>query len=89
VPCEFCKDLRFKGRTAVYEFFVIDDEAREQIAAGAAGKQLQAVFRKQRGKFLQEEALTMVERGDTSVQEVLRVMKGGDTPAAPQEPAAA
>jgi type II secretory ATPase GspE/PulE/Tfp pilus assembly ATPase PilB-like protein len=87
VPCEFCKDLRFKGRTGVYEFFVIDDEAREQIAAGATGKQLQAVFRKQRGKFLQEEALALVERGETSVQEVLRVMKGGDAPA-PQEPVA-
>jgi type II secretory ATPase GspE/PulE/Tfp pilus assembly ATPase PilB-like protein len=85
VPCEFCKDLRFKGRTGVYEFFLIDDEAREQIAAGASGNQLRAVFRKGKGKFLQEEALLLVEKGDTSVQEVLRVMKGGDAPA-PQEP---
>jgi type II secretory ATPase GspE/PulE/Tfp pilus assembly ATPase PilB-like protein len=36
------------------------------------------VFRKQKGKFLQEEALGLVEQGVTSVQEVLRVMKGGD-----------
>ena len=89
VPCEFCKDLRFKGRTGVYEFFLIDDEARAQIAAGASGNQLRAVFRKQRGRFLQEEALGVVERGDTSVQEVLRVMKGGDSPQGGQEPAAA
>jgi hypothetical protein len=39
------------------------------------------VFRKQRGRFLQEEALALVEKGETSVQEVLRVMKGGDAPA--------
>lgn len=89
VPCEFCKDLHFKGRTAVYEFFIIDDEAREQIAAGASGNQLRQVFRKHRGKFLQEEALTLVEKGDTSVQEVLRVMKGGDAPPQTQEPEAA
>ena len=89
VPCEFCKDLRFKGRTGVFEFFVIDDEAREQIAAGASGNQLRAVFRKGRGRFLQEEALGLVEKGDTSVQEVLRVMKGGDSPPAPQQEAAA
>jgi general secretion pathway protein E len=88
VPCEFCKDLRFKGRTGVYEFFVIDDEAREQIAAGASGNQLRAVFRKQRGKFLQEEALALVEKGETSVQEVLRVMKGGEAAPQPTEPAA-
>jgi general secretion pathway protein E len=84
VPCEFCKDLRFKGRTGVFEFFVIDDEARQQIAAGATGNQLRAVFRKQRGRFLQEEALGLVEKGDTSVQEVLRVMKGGDAAPPPQ-----
>jgi type II secretory ATPase GspE/PulE/Tfp pilus assembly ATPase PilB-like protein len=89
VPCEFCKDLRFKGRTGVYEFFVIDDEARDQIAGGASGNQLRALFRKLRGRFLQEEALALVEKGETSVQEVLRVMKGGDAQAPqPEEPAA-
>ena len=40
----------------------------------------------QKGKFLQEEALGVVEKGDTSVQEVLRVMKGGDAAPQPQEP---
>src|ERR671921_395443 len=40
-----------------------------------------------RGQFLQEEALGLVEKGDTSVQEVLRVMKGGDAAPQPQEPA--
>jgi type II secretory ATPase GspE/PulE/Tfp pilus assembly ATPase PilB-like protein len=77
VPCEFCKDLRFKGRTGVFEFFLIDDETRSRIAAGGSPKELQAAFRKQRGRFLQEEALALVQKGDTSVQEVLRVLKGG------------
>jgi general secretion pathway protein E len=87
IPCEFCKDLRFKGRTGVFEFFLIDDDAREQIAAGATGNQLRQVFRKGRNKFLQEEALGLVEKGETSVQEVLRVMKGGDAaPVASPEP---
>ena len=73
----------------MYEFFLIDDEAREQIASGASGNQLRAVFRKGKGKFLQEEALVLVEKGDTSVQEVLRVMKGSDANAPQaQEPAA-
>jgi type II secretory ATPase GspE/PulE/Tfp pilus assembly ATPase PilB-like protein len=89
IPCEFCKDLRFKGRTGVFEFFMVDDEAREQIAAGATGNQLRQVFRKGRNKFLQEEALGLVEKGETSVQEVLRVMKGGDgAPAPAPQPAA-
>jgi general secretion pathway protein E len=78
VPCEFCKDLRFKGRTGVFEMFVIDDEAKEKIVAGASQNELRAVFRKQRGRFLQEEALAIVQKGDTSVQEVLRVLKGAE-----------
>ena len=81
IPCEFCKDLRFKGRTGVFEMFVIDDEARQRIVSGASPKELLAVFRKQRGRFLQEEALALVQKGDTSVQEVLRVLKGAESTA--------
>ena len=75
VVCEFCNDLRFKGRTGVYETFIVDDETRAALAAGGAPSALRAVFRKQKGKYLQEEALALVERGETSVQEVLRVLK--------------
>jgi general secretion pathway protein E len=85
VPCEFCKDLRFKGRTGVFEMFVIDDEAKEKIVAGASPNELRAAFRKQRGRFLQEEALAIVQKGDTSVQEVLRVLKGAEGGAAGEE----
>lgn len=89
IPCEFCKDLRFKGRTGVFEFFVLDDETRARIAAGISPNELKALFRKQRGRFLQEEALALVQRGDTSVQEVLRVLKGGEGAAQGDQPAAA
>lgn len=81
VPCTFCNDLHFKGRTGVFEIMTIDDEMREAIAAG---RPVEQVFRKQRGRFLQEEALALVEGGQTSVQEVKRVMKpGADTEGSP------
>lgn len=89
IPCDFCNDLRFKGRVGVFETFAIDDEARAVISAGAQPSQVKAVFRKQRGRYLQEEALSLVEAGETSVQEVLRVLKGGDTGAGGAPPAAA
>ncbi|HEX4796761.1 MAG TPA: ATPase, T2SS/T4P/T4SS family [Humisphaera sp.] len=73
VPCEFCNDLRYKGRTGVFEFLVVDDEIRQAVEAG---KPLTQPFRKQRGRYLQEEAFALVEKGDTSVQEVLRILKG-------------
>jgi general secretion pathway protein E len=77
IPCEFCNDLRFKGRVGVYETLMVDDDVREAVAGGKSPSQ---AFRKQRGKYLQEEALSLVEKGDTSVQEVLRVLKGAPAP---------
>jgi type II secretory ATPase GspE/PulE/Tfp pilus assembly ATPase PilB-like protein len=82
IPCEFCHDLRFKGRTGIYEFFPVDDEMRDSLkkdftAAGKPHSQTRATFRKQRGKYLQEEALGLVEKGETSVPEVKRVLTMG------------
>lgn len=75
ITCEFCKELYFKGRIGVYELFLIDEDVRAVVEAGGSLNQLKAAFRKQRGKYLQEAALAQVEAGETSVQEVLRVMK--------------
>jgi type II secretory ATPase GspE/PulE/Tfp pilus assembly ATPase PilB-like protein len=91
VACEFCQELHFAGRIGVYEILQVDDEVRQIIKAGGSVNQLKAVFRKQRSKYLQEQALVLVERGDTAIQEVLRVLKapaegggsgGGGRPAA-------
>jgi len=83
IACEFCQELRFKGRTGVYETFPIDDDVRQVVIAGGTVNQLKAVFRKQRGKYLQERALDLVEQGETSVQEVLRILKSSDDSPAP------
>ncbi len=81
IMCDFCKELYFKGRMGVYEIFIIDDDVRLVIENGGSVNQLKASFRKQRGKYLQEAALAQVEAGETSVQEVLRVMKADEKPA--------
>ncbi len=81
IPCEFCHELHFKGRTGIYEIFVIDDDAKQAIQSGGSPTQMKMAFRKQRAKYLQEQALLLVEKGDTSVQEVLRILKPeGDAP---------
>jgi type II secretory ATPase GspE/PulE/Tfp pilus assembly ATPase PilB-like protein len=86
IMCDFCKELYFKGRMGVYEIFLIDDDVRAVIEGGGSINQLKAVFRKQRGKYLQEAALAQVEEGETSVQEVLRVMKADDKGSGGQRP---
>ncbi len=68
MTCDFCMDLRFKGRFGVYEVFNIDDEVRSAVLAGGTLNQLKTIFRKLRGRYLQEMALAQVEAGETSVQ---------------------
>jgi general secretion pathway protein E len=86
IPCEFCRELQFKGRTGVFEMMAVDDEVKQIIEAGGSANQLKSAFRKQRGRYLQEEALAKVEAGETSVQEVLRVMKADAAPGAVAAP---
>lgn len=78
VPCGLCHDLRYHGRFGVYETVVITDDMRQAVLANAGLDQLKKVYRKQRGRFLQENALARVEQGVTSVQEVSRVVRGQD-----------
>ena len=64
---------------------IIDDEIRKVIAAGGADSQIKQAQRGKRGRLLQEVALAQVQAGETSVEEVLRVLKpdsesGGSPP---------
>jgi type II secretory ATPase GspE/PulE/Tfp pilus assembly ATPase PilB-like protein len=75
IICPFCHGLAYQGRTGVFELFRIDDDVRKTIVGGGSTNQLKALFRKQKQRYLQEAALARVERGDTSVEEVLRVLR--------------
>ena len=76
IICQFCQGLAYKGRTGVFELFKIDDEVRAAVQAGGTVNQFKGLFRKQKQRYLQEAALARVEKGDTSVEEVLRVLRG-------------
>lgn len=75
ITCEYCQGLGFKGRLGAYEMFTVDDEVRQTVAASGSVNQLKMLFKKQRRKYLQERAVTCAMSGDTSLQEVARVMK--------------
>jgi general secretion pathway protein E len=76
--CEFCLDLRFRGRVGVFEMFQIDDDVRQVVQAGGSINQLKMLFKKQRQRYLQEAALARAVAGDTSLQEVARVLRAGE-----------
>jgi len=85
LPCTFCHDLRYSGRMGAYEVLVVNDEVRQVVRGGGSANQLRAAFRNQRSRFLQESALALVEAGDTSIEEVRRVLSAGE-PAAARQP---
>lgn len=74
--CTFCHELRYRGRVGVFEVMDIGEDFRQAVLASASVNQLRALFRKSRGRFIQEQALDLVEAGKTSIQEVLRAMRG-------------
>src|SRR3712207_8912294 len=42
VPCEFCLDLRYKGRLGVFETLNVDDDVRTVVASGGLGNKRKA-----------------------------------------------
>jgi general secretion pathway protein E len=88
IPCDFCKELRYKGRFGVFEILDVDKDVKQIVSGWGSVNQLKAVFRKQRGRFLQEMALQQITDGETSVQEMVRVLRA-DEGAAPAGGAAA
>lgn len=78
IHCTFCAEMKYKGRTGVYEVMEINEEVRQNVLQNASVNQLRALFRKMKGRFVQEQALALVEQGLTSIQEVSRAMRGQD-----------
>ena len=77
--CPDCQGMGYRGRTAVFEVMILDDDARKLIAQGQLD-QLRAHLRKQRMLWLQEAALTRVVEGVTAIAEVGRALtkEGGE-----------
>ena len=71
--CGTCRGTGFKGRKAIAEFLVLDDELREMIIANAPIRQIKQVARKGGTRLLREAALDLVRNGDTTLQEINRV----------------
>jgi type II secretory ATPase GspE/PulE/Tfp pilus assembly ATPase PilB-like protein len=86
ITCEFCKDLRYVGRTGVFEVMVVDDYLRTMVPGGGTTSQIKASFRKKKGRLLQEMALALVEAGITSLAEVKRVMDASAEPTSSARP---
>jgi general secretion pathway protein E len=71
--CGHCRGSGFRGRKAISEIMVLNDEIRELITAREPIRRVKEAARKQRTHFLREAALDVVRNGESTLQEINRV----------------
>ena len=71
--CSQCRGSGFKGRKAIGELLVLNDELRELIIARAPARKLKEVARAAGTTPLREAAMRLVNNGETSIEEINRV----------------
>jgi len=71
--CSICKDVGYRGRTAVFEFIRITPEMENLILQQPTAKQIWQLARQQGAHSLFEDGIAKVKNGITTIEELLRV----------------
>src|SRR5437870_7241603 len=71
--CAHCRGTGYKGRRAIGELLVLDDELREAIVARAPARRLKELALASGSKLIRTVALELVQRGVTTLLEANRV----------------
>lgn len=71
--CGHCRGTGFKGRIAIAELLVLNDEIREMIIAREPIRKLKEVARKNGMRSLRDSAIDVAAKGLTSLEEINRV----------------
>jgi type II secretory ATPase GspE/PulE/Tfp pilus assembly ATPase PilB-like protein len=72
--CEVCDHTGYKGRVAIMELFKMDGEIDELIARRATGREIREAARRTGFRTLAEDAVSRVLDGQTSLDEISRVV---------------
>ncbi len=75
VDCETCGGIRYRGRTAIFEFLSVDDSIRQVLVKQPKLEVLRKYARQAGCRSMQEEGILLVARGVTSLNELQRVLK--------------
>jgi len=71
--CRECRGAGYKGRKAIAELMILNDELRELITARAPVRKIKEAAARAGTRFLREAAFEAVRRGETTLQEINRV----------------
>ncbi len=73
VGCEHCLQIGYHGRTGIYELLVMDDTLRDLLMQGKDASSIRAAAIRKGMRSLRRDGLAKALRGETSIEEVLRV----------------
>ena len=73
--CRACHNTGFKGRVGIYEVMVLDAELKRLIRERANETDLRVYLAQTGWRGLREKALDVVDRGESTLEEVLRVSR--------------
>lgn len=71
--CKHCRGSGYRGRKAIGELLILNDELREAVVARVPVRQLKELAVKSGARLIRHAALDLVKRGETTVEEVNRV----------------
>lgn len=72
--CEKCNQTGYLGRTGIYELFVMTDDFRHLISSNYKESELVDIARANGMKTLIEEGISKVNSGETTLEELVRVI---------------
>ena len=72
--CKKCNNRGYKGRTAVSEVFIIDNKIRSVISNSFNVDELIKAAKEQGYRTLFKDAMSILKKGETSVEEIKRVV---------------
>ncbi|MBI5908639.1 MAG: type II/IV secretion system protein [Betaproteobacteria bacterium] len=71
--CRECRGSGYKGRKAIAELMILNDELRDLITTRASIRLIKDAARRAGTRFLRDAAIAAVSKGDTTLQEINRV----------------
>ncbi len=71
--CDYCSHTGYRGRIAIYEIILVNDQLRELIAKGVGLGELKKAVKAMGVRTLLEGGIKKIEQGFTSIEEVLSI----------------
>ncbi|MCH7812804.1 MAG: Flp pilus assembly complex ATPase component TadA [Planctomycetes bacterium] len=73
--CRACHNTGFKGRIGIYEIMLVDAEMKRLINRSAPEQEIREYLAQTGWRPLRQKALDVVDRGDSTLEEVMRVTR--------------